>query len=179
MDLMTSAAAAAALASAVAAFFSWMVAHNSMLAERRRYAASLQADLTTGEVAAARNVIGSWLYGPHVRHSQIEESELIQSYYTVAWAIERLAAGRSALGVLRFSDRRTIATFDKRIKWHVQEQARNLKILAQHIKMDNGDLLQSLNALKEEIPDLDTSASSHSFICDAPDCRRTNPIPEA
>lgn len=173
MDLPTFAALAAASASAIAAYFSWSVARSSLLTERRRYAAGLQADLTTGEVAAARNVIGTWLYGPHDRHSQIEEGELIQAYYTVAWAIERLAAGRSALGVLRFDDRRTIAAFDDRIRWHVQEQARNLKTVAERVQMDNAEVVNSLRALKKDIPDLDMDIHGHVFSCSTPECPRT------
>ena len=178
MDFLTYTAAAAAFASA-AAYFSYRVARSSLRTERRRYAASLLGDLTTGEVAQARNVLGTWLYGPHERHSQVQESDLIQSYYTVAWAIERLAAGRSALGVLRFTDRRTVISFDARISWHVQEQAANLKTVARYISMDNAEVALSLQALKSEIPDLDMEGpAARTLTCDHAGCRPAGRQPE-
>ena len=88
----------AALGSAVAAFISWMTAHTALKTNRRQHSASLLADLTSGEVASARDRIGNWLYGDHKQHSPISKPELIHSYYVVAWALERLAVGRTALG---------------------------------------------------------------------------------
>lgn len=145
MDSVAIWAMLAAVGSAVAAFVSWMTAHTALKTSRRQHSAALLADLTTGEVAAARDRIGSWLYGDHQQHSPITNPQLIHSYYVVAWALERLAVGRTALGAMRFGDKQALKELDARLLWHVREQGQNLRFVAKHVKtIDNDELEESL-----------------------------------
>ena len=52
--------------------------------------ADLHRELTTGEVADARHVIGSWLYSPPLKET-IDDGSLIKSYYQLCWAVERVS----------------------------------------------------------------------------------------
>lgn len=130
-----------------------MTAHTALKTARRQQSAALLADLTTGEVATARHTIGSGLYGSHAQHSPISELELIRAYYTVAWALERLAVGRTALRVMRFGDAGAIDELDTRLSWHVNEQVPNLRFITNHFTtIDNMKMEESLQSIKREIP---------------------------
>ncbi|WP_159615328.1 hypothetical protein [Arthrobacter zhaoguopingii] len=173
MDSVAMWAMIAAVGSAVAALISWMTAHTALKTGRRQYSAALLADLTTGEVASARNVIGNWLYGGHEQHGRITESELIHAYYGVAWALERLAVGRTALGAMRFGDSRAMKELDQRLLWHVEEQAQNLRFIADRVKtMDNEEVEHSLVSIQREIPYLRTNKVRLVRPCGDPGCWR-------
>ncbi|MDN4643126.1 hypothetical protein [Arthrobacter sp. PsM3] len=173
MDSVAIWAMFAAISSAVAAFISWMTAHTALKTARRQHSAALLADLTMGEVAAARNVIGSWLYGSHEQHSPISKPELIRAYYVVAWALERLAVARTALGAMRFGDRKAVDELDARLKWHVEEQAPNLRFIANHVKtMDNKEVEGSLHSIQRELKYLETNVIRLVAPCDGPGCWR-------
>lgn len=173
MDSVAIWAMLAAIASALAAFISWMTAHTALKTARRQHSAALLADLTTGEVAAARNVIGSWLYGDHEQHSAICNPQLIEAYYVVAWALERLAVGRTALGAMRFGDRKAVKELDARLEWHVGEQAPNLRFIANYVKtINNKEVEGSLLSLERELPYLEISEDRLVSSCHAPGCWR-------
>lgn len=172
MDSVAIWAMLAAVGSAVAAFISWMTAHTALITGRRQHSAALLADLTTGEVATARNVIGSWLYGSHEQHSPISDPELIRAYYVVAWALERLAVGRTALGAMRIGDRKAMKELDGSLLWHVEEQAQNLRFIADHVKMDNKEVERSLKSIQREIPYLRSGEIRVVRPCDGPACWR-------
>ncbi|MBT2535417.1 hypothetical protein [Arthrobacter sp. ISL-69] len=163
----------AAVASAIAAFVSWMTAHTALKTSRRQHSVGLLADLTTGEVAGARDRIGNWLYGTHDQHSRISKPELIQAYYVVAWALERLAVGRTALRVMRFGDKQALKESDARLLWHVEEQAQNLRFIANFVKtIDNREVEDSLRSIQKQIPYLQTSKTRSVSPCDTPGCWR-------
>jgi hypothetical protein len=173
MDSVAIWAMLAAIGSAIAAFISWMTAHTALKTARRQHSAALLADLTTGEVASARNTIGSWLYGSHEQHSPISKPELIHAYYVVAWALERLAVGRTALGAMRFGDRKAVDELDARLSWHVKEQVPNLRFIANHLKtLDNKEMEGSLLSIQREIPPLQTNEMRRVRACDGPGCWR-------
>jgi hypothetical protein len=173
MDSVAIWAMLAAIGSAIAAFISWMTAHTALKAARRQQSAALLADLTTGEVASARHTIGSWLYGSHEQHSPISNPELIQAYYTVAWALERLAVGRTALRVMRFGDTRALDELDARLSWHVNEQVPNLRFVADHVgTIDNTEVEESLESIQREIPLLQNNEKRRVRVCDSPGCWR-------
>lgn len=173
MDTVAIWAMLAAAGSAIAAFVSWMTAHTALKTGRRQHSAALLADLTTGEVAAARNVIGSWLYGSHEQHSPISTAELIRAYYVVAWALERLAVGRTALGAMRIGDRKAMKELDERLLWHVEEQAQNLRFIADYVKtMDNREVERSLKSIQREIPYLRPIGRRAVRPCYGPGCWR-------
>ncbi|MET1089813.1 MAG: hypothetical protein ABWY04_22290 [Arthrobacter sp.] len=173
MDSVAIWAMLAAVGSAIAAFVSWMTANTQLKTSRRQHSAALLADLTTGEVAKARDRIGTWLYGSHEQHSNIHNHDLIQAYYVVAWALERLAVGRTALGVMRFGDTQAIKESDARLLWHVEEQAQNLRFIADHVKtIDNEEVEDSLRSIQKQIRGIETSKTRVLKPCDAPGCWR-------
>lgn len=160
----------AAIGSAVAAFISWMTAHTGLKTSRRQHSAALLADLTTGEVAVARDRIGSWLYGDHQQHSPIGDPQLIQAYYVVAWALERPAVGRTALGAMRLGDKEALKELDARVLWHVREQGQNLRFLARQLKsIDNDELENSLRSIQKHVPYLKPDEERLVRPCPAPD----------
>jgi hypothetical protein len=173
MDSVAFWAMLAAVGSAVAALVSWMTAHTALKTSRRQHSAVLLADLTTGEVASARDRIGSWLYGTHEQHSSISNPDLVKAYYVVAWALERLAVGRTALGAMRFGDKQALKELDERIRWHVQEQAQNLRFIANYVKtIDNKEMEGSLRSIEKHIRYLEAPGDRLVKQCNAPGCWR-------
>jgi hypothetical protein len=89
---VTAAFAAAGLA--IAVFASSQVA----LRDTRRLLAEVHRDLTTGEVAAARNVIGTLLHSR--AESDATRLDVIDAYFRLIWGVQR------ALNALRVHSRR-------------------------------------------------------------------------
>ncbi|MFD9584885.1 hypothetical protein ACFWBM_09420 [Streptomyces sp. NPDC059980] len=97
--------------------------------QRARFegARSLHHDLTTGEVAAARKIMGSLHYGDFgSTSSPADVSQALTSYFTVLWCFERIEAGRTALarGVIRgLRKDNAVDYFDTLVAWHATEYA--------------------------------------------------------
>lgn len=113
-----------ALAAVVVALLAFRSEHQRARFEGAR---ALHHDLTPGEVAAARKIVGSLHYGDFgSTSSPAEWSEALTSYFTLLWCFERIEAGRTALarGVIR-SQRRDEAVeyLDALVAWHVAEYA--------------------------------------------------------
>lgn len=123
--------ALAGVSSTVLALAAVVVALLAFRSERRRArfegARALHHDLTTGEVAAARKIVGSLHYGDFgSASSPADWSQALTSYFTLLWCFERIEAGRTALarGVVR-GERRDEAVdyLDALVAWHVAEYA--------------------------------------------------------
>ena len=65
--------------------------------EIRELAFGMHRDLTTGEVAEARNCLGTWRYGAAEQRRAVTDSQLIQAFYIVLWCLERMANGEQIL----------------------------------------------------------------------------------
>lgn len=90
-------------------------------------AADLHRDLTTGEVAEARDVIGSWIYQDSSTAPRSIDATVRHSYYVLLWAFERLSTG---VQVLKVSQRKeALNILRDSAKWHVLEIAANLNEL--------------------------------------------------
>lgn len=72
-------------------------------------ARSLHADLTSGDVAAARVVLS--------RHDTAENADLRAAYFTLLWCFERIHVGRSTIG----RTTKAVRFLDESIAWHVRE----------------------------------------------------------
>jgi len=57
--------------------------------ETQQALADVHRELTTGEVAHARDVIGTMLYAPD-RRNEFTRSQLIQAYFALYWCVERV-----------------------------------------------------------------------------------------
>lgn len=123
--------ALAGVSSTMLALAAVVVALLAFRSERRRArfegARALHHDLTTGEVAAARKIIGSLHYGdPDSASSAVDWSHALTSYFTLLWCFERIEAGRTALvrGVVHGARRdEAVDYLDALVAWHVAEYA--------------------------------------------------------
>ncbi|MET7301169.1 hypothetical protein [Embleya sp. NPDC005575] len=91
-------------------------------------ARALHHDLTTGEVGAARTIIGNLHYGGLTpSDSRRVGPDELTAYFTVLWCFERIEAGRTALlrGALRTdgTNDEAVGYLDALIAWHVAEFA--------------------------------------------------------
>jgi hypothetical protein len=113
-----------ALAAVVVALLAFRSEHQRARFEGAR---ALHHDLTTGEVAAARKIVGGLHYGDFGSGSgPADWSQALTSYFTLLWCFERIEAGRTALarGVARGKRRdKAIDYLDALITWHVAEYA--------------------------------------------------------
>ncbi|MFE3192605.1 hypothetical protein ACFXHA_26600 [Nocardia sp. NPDC059240] len=82
--------------------------------------------MTTGAVADARHVIGTRLYGDLAARSRVED-RVIECYYVLLWAYERLATGADVLTRARYVE--ALEVLRKAVEWHSVEIAKNIRIL--------------------------------------------------
>ncbi|MEU1523957.1 hypothetical protein ABZ413_17325 [Nocardia rhamnosiphila] len=94
-------------------------------------AAELHRDLTTGEVAKARHVIGSKMYGNLPQRSAVAD-DVMESYYILLWAFERLAAGVEVLR--KANHHEALALLLTITEWHAKEIDQNIR----RLKADSG-----------------------------------------
>ncbi len=109
-------------------------------------ARSLHSDLTSGDVARARDQLGTLMYSS-TQSSNLKGDELLVSYFTLLWCFERIYYGRESLVKSSLTRRlgkalsgavssptkpplfahlvnhrsRAEIFFDDAIKWHVRE----------------------------------------------------------
>lgn len=124
IDWLTLTVASVALGvSGLAAWNAWSVARR----QAHELGWALLNDLTTGEVAAARNRIGTFMYGQPVSSGKQFEAAMVRDYYTLLWCVERVGAGRRALRV--WTAKSASADFLARVQWHAREIATNVSLL--------------------------------------------------
>lgn len=83
-------------------------------------ARSLHADLTTGAVAEARDVLGTVVYGKPVVSDAFDVEVVRRAHYVVLWCFERVEGGRASLAGRRGGKPNpAVAFLDDLIDWHV------------------------------------------------------------
>lgn len=82
------------------------------------------ADLTTGEVSRARDVVGTFIYDERGAEL-VGWDELIASYFQLSWALERSSAALYALGVSKTNQRSAAGAW----AWHLEEIAWNVWLI--------------------------------------------------
>lgn len=133
------------------------IAINVAHREIRELAFGMHRDLTTGEVAEARNCLGTWRYGTAEQRREVTDSQLIQAFYIVLWCLERMANGEQILrqqqGVLtRLSAKRGDADGARdlhrksmeHLRWHLRENVGNLVAVRTVTSMDDAAAWSSL-----------------------------------
>ena len=88
-------------------------------------ARELHSDLTTGEVARAREDLGTLVHDG----SRIKDEDLPRvrtAYFTLLWCFERIYAGRCAIADRRFMRNRPLEFLDRMIRWQVGYWAENM-----------------------------------------------------
>ncbi|MGD8166660.1 hypothetical protein ACEXOS_005515 [Herbiconiux sp. P16] len=78
----------AAIAAVVTVLFAWRISAQLRDRERRQALADLHLDLTTGETAHARHVIGTAMYGEPDTEAT---SDAIAALFALYWAVQRVA----------------------------------------------------------------------------------------
>ncbi|MEU5255152.1 hypothetical protein [Streptomyces longwoodensis] len=116
---------ALALAAVVVALVAFRAEHRRARFETAR---ALHQDLTTGEVALARRLIGSLHYGDFGSLARTNDwASALTAYFTLLWCFERIEGGRTALlrGGVRSFPRSADAVryLDGLVAWHVAEYA--------------------------------------------------------
>jgi hypothetical protein len=127
--------------------------------EIRELAFGLHRDLTTGEVAEARNRLGTWRYGTDLQREGIDDGQLIQAFYVVLWCLERMANGdgilRQQQGVLsRLSAKGRDAGNSRdlhrqsmdHLRWHLRENVGNLVAVRAATRMNDAQAWSSLRS---------------------------------
>ncbi|MEU6201410.1 hypothetical protein [Streptomyces sp. NPDC047061] len=116
---------ALALAAVVVALVAFRAEHRRARFETAR---ALHQDLTTGEVALARRLVGSLHDGDFGSPARTNDwASTLTAYFTLLWCFERIEGGRTALlrGGVRSSPRSMDAVryLDGLVAWHVAEYA--------------------------------------------------------
>ena len=101
---------------------------SSRIAKRESYvvARDILTDLTTGEIAHARDVIGILRHGGEAAWKGLDYSDVINQYYVLEWALERAGFGFQGL---RPAGHQVQDSMRKAIRWHINELLTALTLL--------------------------------------------------
>jgi hypothetical protein len=128
--LQTAIAVASVIIALVATGVTWRVYTYQRRQNQLALALALHQDLTTGEVAAARDVIGTLWYADEPTRGPVTNKEVLTAYFTILWCFERIYAGDRTMRAnswwLSRSNRHTSPPLDflhRMIHWHVREWA--------------------------------------------------------
>ncbi|WJV51752.1 hypothetical protein [Streptomyces flavofungini] len=110
----------------------------------------LHADLTTGEVARARDVLGTFIHDPRTLDSE-DLRDVRTAYFTVLWCFERLYAGRRAIRDGGAASRRPLRFLDHMISGQVSYWDQNLPWIREELEQHPGGVhdSESLRAFTE------------------------------
>lgn len=122
------------------------------VARRESYVAArdILTDLTTGEIAHARDVIGILRHGTEVAWKELAYSDVINCYYVLEWALERTGFGFQGL---RPAGHKVRGSMRKVVTWHIEELVTALTLLHDSFDRDMGDAdtWKSLQTLVQEM----------------------------
>ena len=115
-----------ALISCVISITAFILSHR--MAKRDSYVVTrgILTDLTTGEPAHARDLIGVLRYGDELAWKALDYSDLIKQYFVLVWALERTGHGLEGIGS---TGRAVKGSMSKVITWHVRELTESLFLL--------------------------------------------------
>ena len=101
---------------------------SARVAKRESYGAArdILTDLTTGEIAHARDVIGILRHGGEAAWKGLDYSDVINQYYVLEWALERAGYGFQGL---RPAGHQVQDSMRKAIRWHINELLTALTLL--------------------------------------------------
>jgi hypothetical protein len=143
----------AALSLAVSAS-SLLVALAAFRVQRRRtnmeLARSLHSDLTSGEVARARDTLGTIVYDREVMAPgdiaprKARFVEVRTDYFTLLWCFERIWAGRETITADDRAGASGVACryLDQIIRWHVLSWAKDLPLVRHVLKLELSSALE-------------------------------------
>jgi hypothetical protein len=130
-DVWTIVSGVAAVASAVGAL---AVYRGQTRQVDHELARTLHLDLTTGDVARARDVVTSYRYGSLAYDEQVRSA-----YFTLLWCFERVYQGRRSMLRSRGGSRARSAAvrfLDSAIGWHVAEWEQAFEKVRASLRVD-------------------------------------------
>jgi hypothetical protein len=125
-DLLAIAATVTAIAASLAAVAGFAYSNAQSARAKQASLAAVHSELTTGETAAARNVMGTFRYTQHGASASpgsgdgVTDAEVRQAYFVILWAIER---ADNALSHYSARDQHRASGF---IRWNLDELTRNV-----------------------------------------------------
>ncbi|MEU5316949.1 hypothetical protein AB0G67_09510 [Streptomyces sp. NPDC021056] len=147
-------------ATAVVSLFALGTAIAAYRRQRRsedfKLARDLHSDLTSGEVARAREDLGTLVYDG----SRIADDDLPRvrnSYFAVLWCFERIYAGRCAIADGWFFENRPLKLLDRLVGWQVRWWSENVgdvkEVLEDRlgVPLSDGNSRLALEALSRDI----------------------------
>lgn len=125
-------------------------------------ARSLHADLTSGDVARSRDVLGTYRRSGQDPRDEDELQDVLNAYFTLLWCFERVLAGRNALQRRpRWNpDLPAVQFLDSMMHWHVEEWATSLPEI--RMSLDRG-----VRAFRDRELDDRHSLTSFDKLCRA------------
>ena len=131
------------LGAVVASVFALVIATSLRGRERRQALANAHVDLTTGEVAAARDVIGTLLYGTP---SQADKVQSISALFRLYWAVQRFANVQRVY--MPRPDRRHEKRIEEFLTWNLTEIVLNIGMyrlrFGEELTVEDDDAWQDL-----------------------------------
>ncbi|MDK8511592.1 hypothetical protein QP948_09365 [Corynebacterium bovis] len=107
---------------AITSFVAWF----QLRRDKKKMIAETLTDVTTGEVAAARNIIGKVIYGDLANNPEdLNKAGVLHSHYVLTWAIERMAAQYKNNRFFNCGGNQFSETLD----WNVVEIVQNVHII--------------------------------------------------
>jgi hypothetical protein len=115
----------AAIASVLTAVFAIAISVGLRRRERRQAIASVHFDLTTGETALARDVVGSALYAPEGL-ARVGNEAAISSYFKLYWAVQRTENTYRVFNLRRDRLGRLDSDEEAFLSWNFHEIVQNI-----------------------------------------------------
>ena len=121
-------------------------------------ARTLHLDLTSGEVARARDLLGVLMHGTRAQISCLDKTDVRSAYLTLLWCFERILNGRRALvqGKLLRRRSRAVQFLDEALAWHLDYWAVAVDLVRPPLtallgqEVDDKDSRSALSALLKE-----------------------------
>ena len=104
----------------------------------------LHTDLATGEVARARDVLGTVVHSG-MRTDKVDLVEERAAYFTLLWSVERVQAGRRTIDQGWFR-RRPLEFLDQLVRWHVEYWAAHQQEVKQALEAGLGSKIDDSQA---------------------------------
>jgi hypothetical protein len=139
--------------------------------EKQKALADIHRELTTGEVAEARDIIGAALYSPS-RRGTLNDAAMIRAYFHLYWCVERVdnvaqvhARPDSPKKVRRkiSLDARRIPSRRHRESWRWQWESEKSKFLTWNLDEIVGDLIRFRHEFGDTL-DIDDGDAWASFV---------------
>lgn len=115
------------------------------LGESRRsdfeVARTLHLDLTSGDVALAREQLGTLRYGTDAAVAALDPRSALTAYFTLLWCFERIHHGRQGLvqrKLLRFRRSTAVRFLDRALAWHLREWSDGLGLARRRLELLTG-----------------------------------------